>query len=1314
MARGHAGKLSHEMLSSETVDLLHDTLTNATTRHRQYYCTRGLHPLLLDPRPPGILQDVCLAGDVLAVALKEGLWLYTRSSCQQKDSVVGARWVLKEKREESCFRLAYRCQSLDPFFVSRGYADASRFFRYVCVASGNSSIGYSISVTSTASRFVHHHELHGEHRILSFAVAPITAAGSFVFHQCPLVVSIDDHGGIIFFDIERNVAQRLLCSSSGGVKREKVTLSRVTKNEVEGTPQGIKLYHCSGGVPIQLVVHGSCTDPSCPWCKGKEKGSSCTRRGIPLTVHVVQLVKPNETSVRCFPQKSASTRDATALHSGISARSDFETPTEDIETNAHISARNGATEDLAFDSEWEITQLQVLWSVNQALLVNSTVIYREKVKHERIERKRSKHPTVFFKKTSHAVYDRHEFKSHWSRRMRVPSFCVSLVAAEEGRFILQVATAETSNRFQFFHGCTGKSYGRSAPLVPTRPNSDILDFPMTEESSGEVKEDGIQNQQVQSKHQQMYFTAWIPIGCQQIKEKPLISSSLLDVSLALTSTGKLFLIGARNESVEGSSTYKQLADAEKKEIDDWLKEDEGNGELCRREETEETLVGLHPSSERNSLGEKKDYQSISYQTENISGGRKVPEYSVVLEIMDLMKWLEFHAGMYFGLLKKKDFLRQGFISKVLQRITVDTVWKQVHFHMFGGECFLGTLLSEVESGLKATRAQPQSSHSSHNGFNSFSSFMPSAVDLLSSRRNDRHERNGATRAVAQSDASLFSWGIARTLGSALLQSFHSSNYPLIKDEKVTSTILHKSTREEQQHESYSLKQRPSEGSAWSRNPTATASHPNILCIGLMNNKDVGGVFVSPQCFSHLFIAVRSFKQCSRRKETFNQPYRVTAPPSYKREKVEGGQKKVKECITNDESWSDSCREEKLLGMSVESGKKSIAPLSSSEMQHRDWRRAILPHTLCTRGILLWQLQYGQEPSMRQNIKRNYQSKIDALWVIFKKDENNLHYSLLLSRASERKKREWGSDNRSKKSFLSSSIPMPAEKTGLFCWGTVNNLLEKNGTVSPLFYATLRQSNGARGSHHHSIAYSQLKDEHEYLKSFLEAAHEGSKASTIAVPSHILALQERDRLSFEVQDLILRHREELKAFRDPHERVVLFELQERKVLHKKERDLLDPPLSLLSTPEVSTNWKRHPRTPFLHPEGHSVSLEQWQKYADGCSKQSEWVWSVEELSTAENQRFRSCQVENRKRITIAGDLLGWSLGPWMYEASKVECNLSTVINEELWSPRETESCTRRLRKIYRDRIHRNSYQKLEEKRKSQVEELRALRAVLSLS
>lgn len=1302
------------MLSSPAVDLLHDTPIGVTTRHRQYYCTRGLHPLLLDPHPPGILQDVCLAGDVLAVALKEGVWLYSRNSCPQKEPVIGARWVLKEKREESCFHFAYRCQSLDPFFVSRGHADASRFFRYVCVASGNASIGYSISVTSTASRFVHHHELHGEHRILSFVVAPITAAGSFVFHQCPLVVSIDDHGGIIFFDIERNVAQRLLCSSSGEVGREKMERGRKTKNEEEETPQGLTRYNCSGVVPLQLVVHGSCTDPSCPWCKGNEKGSCSSRRGIPLTVHIVQLKRPDETSVHCFTQKSTSTNDANALLPGIAARSDFETLREEIETNAPISARNGANEDLVFDSEWEILQLQVLWSVNQAILVNSTVIYKEKIKRKKMKKKISTYPMVFSKRTPRAVSDQRAFASQWNRRRIVPSFCVSLVAAEEGRFILQVATAETSTRLHFFHGCTGESRGRSAPLFPKSSNSDIVDLPMKEESNEDVKEDDAQKQKAQLIDQQMYITAWIPIGCQQIMEKSLFSSSLLDVSIALTSTGKLFLIGAKNEFVEGSSTYKQLADAEKKEIDAWLKEDEPNDELCGRGESGETLVGLHLSSERNSLDEKKEYQSIDYPAETNSGGRKVPEYSLVLEVLDLMKWLKSHAGMYFGLLKKEDFMRQWDISEVLQRITVDTIWKQVHFHMFGGECFLGTLLSEVERGSKATHAQLQSSHCSRKGFNSFSSFMPFAADLLSSRRNDHHERNETLGGVAKNDASLFSWGIARTLGSALLQSFHSSNYPLIKDDKVTSTILRKSTREEEQHESHSLKQRPSEGSAWSRNPTAITSHHNILCIDLVNKKDVDSSFIFPQCFSHLFIAWRSFKQCGRRKGTNTKTYKLPAPPFYKRVKMEGTQKDIENNFMNDETWCDYCREKNLLHPAVGSGKRSVVPPASSAIQHQEWRCAALPHTLCARGILLWELQCGQEPSMRENIKRHYQSKMDALWVLLKREEKNLYQSMLLSRISERKKREWSSDNRSKNSILCSSIPISAEKAGLFCWGTVNNLLEENGTVSPSFFTALSQSIAARGSLDHTITYSQLKNEHDYLKSFLEATHEGNKGRTISVPFHILALQERDRLSFEVQDLVLRHREELKAFRDPYERVVFFEFQERKIMSRKEGELRDPPLSLLSTPEASTNWKRHPRTPFLHPEGQSVSLEQWQKYADGCSKQSEWVWSVEELSPAENQPPRFCQVEKRKRITIAIDLLGWSLGPWMYDTSKVECDFSTMMSKELWSPRETESCTRRFRKIDRIRIHRSSYRKLEEKRRSQAEELRALRAVLSLS
>lgn len=1309
-------------------------------------CSRGdyhhseLAPLVLDPPPPGVLQDVCLAGDVLVTALKTGVWFYGKVDHADSEEAAGVRWVLKDKREESSFISAYRCQSVDPFFVSRGSGDASRFFRYVCVASGSSSLGHSISVTSTASKFVHHHELHGTHRILAFALAPITASGSFIFHQSPLAVSIDARGGIAVFDIERNAAQWLLVSACASAEKERSR--ELEKSQAAGTEEDKRIPYCcrSDRVPVKLVLHGPCTDAFCPWCRGQEKGPAATRRrGIPLTVHIVVVRNGRGARFRCPTTKKEhpyshhhhhhhNHNSNNALCQQQTTKSSGEIPIDDPTPLTSSSAKKRIEERLGGDSQQEILQLHILWSTNQAIVVDETVIHSESIRKESEVKNNSSDLKNTSKKSFTPSGGDLPARVGWGKRLRIHPFCVSLVAAEEGRFILQVSSEKMLDCLVFLHGCTGDRCGVSPSLLSMDLHTSASHTLYLEKGRGEQEEgkdsenkpEG--NPRFQRDDQHVYIRHWIPVGFLQDKGTSVPSSSTLDISVAVTSSGRVLLFGAEKSVREGRSAYEQFIEAEKKTISDWLKEEDDDAvedELERgKPEQEEILMGSHSPLFMRLANQKEHQRRTSVRSDTLPVAvRTCPEYVLIREVVDVRSWFCSYPSMYMCLLGREDMDVKEMILTVLPRITVDTVRKKVHLHMLGGDHYVASLFERVEkkdnSGNRA-----HSLRQLHLPFWSMeTSYYPNSnsteLATFASLRGRDPPRRGDTAHGALNDPSVFSWGIARTLGSTLLNSLHSSKLLLADTNRGTSlTPFRGDTRTEVARER-SLTGTGKGESLSSRSPSSFPLNERLFCFDSLGGKGLGNPSTRASFPSHIFVdishpSVRSRKKIDQRRQEH------VLKTIYLR--IQGEEEKM------NRKKGDEIKAVHAHPLHQLASHDGFLPYPTPQASLGSPFYPSLPPYKSK----LWHLQNVEEPREREQIEWNDEVKRDQFWTILRKIQKYFFPSLLtpFEKMDQQENPEPSGIKGNASTFSRKGrrgSPFTGEPDLSVSWGSLKDLFVTcggGGFTSPFFQAAFNAERVAwEGPDRHQMR-TQLHDEYLYLQSTmsLPLAHRTLEDSP-PIPSHILALQERDRLTFEVQDLILRHREELATFQDPMEKITLFEIQEKKIVSDGEKGGEGDRLHA---------WRRHGRTPFVYPQGRPASLEQWQKHADerssllvlggvgvGGGGRSGWVWAQPDKADKDGEHpENSAKMERGKRITIVSDLLGWCLGPWRYMSSITD-GLPNLMSEEFWSAQEKEDSILRCREIHRTRVHLHNLWKINEKKKSQEEELRALRAGLSL-
>ncbi|KEG12608.1 hypothetical protein DQ04_01581050 [Trypanosoma grayi] len=188
--------------------------------------------IVLEPFPNRRVRSICTAAGLLITAHRNGIRVYRQRyldpaaitntySPTVKDGghdekngdgytdVRTGLWEAVECRDNFQLQDAYLCVSAESVF-SRGRVLPLKWNRYVAAACGTDRTRFSVCVLSTAAHFVLHHELHAKNKVVALTFALVAmGANSGNRHFQPFVVSVDEVGEVVIFDVERDRAVRL-------------------------------------------------------------------------------------------------------------------------------------------------------------------------------------------------------------------------------------------------------------------------------------------------------------------------------------------------------------------------------------------------------------------------------------------------------------------------------------------------------------------------------------------------------------------------------------------------------------------------------------------------------------------------------------------------------------------------------------------------------------------------------------------------------------------------------------------------------------------------------------------------------------------------------------------------------------------------------------------------------------------------------------------------------------------------------------------------------------------------------------------------
>ncbi|EKF39105.1 hypothetical protein MOQ_000673 [Trypanosoma cruzi marinkellei] len=189
--------------------------------------------ILLEPFPNRRLRSMCIAGGLLVTAHRNGIRVYRQrfltasnmasarscgGTCDGENNYRGGNnspdirtgmWEVVESRDSFQLQDAYLCVGAEPVF-SRERVLPLKWNRYLAVACGSDRTRFSICVLSTAAHFLLHHELHAKNRVvaLHFSLVAMDAKPGSRHYQ-PFVVSVDEVGEVVIFDVEHDHAVKL-------------------------------------------------------------------------------------------------------------------------------------------------------------------------------------------------------------------------------------------------------------------------------------------------------------------------------------------------------------------------------------------------------------------------------------------------------------------------------------------------------------------------------------------------------------------------------------------------------------------------------------------------------------------------------------------------------------------------------------------------------------------------------------------------------------------------------------------------------------------------------------------------------------------------------------------------------------------------------------------------------------------------------------------------------------------------------------------------------------------------------------------------
>ncbi|AYU81220.1 hypothetical protein, conserved [Leishmania donovani] len=204
--------------------------------------------------------------------------------------------------------------------------------------------------------------------------------------------------------------------------------------------------------------------------------------------------------------------------------------------------------------------------------------------------------------------------------------------------------------------------------------------------------------------------------------------------------------------------------------------------------------------------------------------------------------------------------------------------------------------------------------------------------------------------------------------------------------------------------------------------------------------------------------------------------------------------------------------------------------------------------------------------------------------------------------------------------------------------------------------------------------------------------------TLQVPQHVLDVQERDKYRLELEDLRLQQARDLASLH-PYDMVTIFQNEER-----------------VSAKDAA--WRLHATFPYDDAQdGHAVDLQQLNRTAvrdPAAAAASEWRWADASEARAWSKEHDLARSSTNRVRSLVKDLKDWEVGPWAY-ATRWPSREEELRGDDgfIWSASEAPEHTCRRRRLSRLRVSIAELKRQTELMASHQRELEELREALGL-